>query len=119
MGTDSKGYSIPNADMSEVMAQFEIESCAIQFRKMVTDYVEAEMKGRERDADHYRKTLMQTMEALMSVLGGHIVEMKVHGGARITREFVELHLSHLAQIILQTVRQYEESGRCPSCGPTH
>jgi len=119
MTFENKGYSTPSFDPTQALLEFEVASFSMELREYVTAYVDQEMKGKEKDLDHYRNVLMITMNSLMNVLGGHLIEMKIHAGAKVNHEFMAEMFSSLGKTIMETVRRYEQTGKCPGCSSTH
>lgn len=119
MTFENKGYSTPSFNPAQALMEFEVESFSQQLREYVTAYVDGEMKGKEKDLDHYRNVLMVTMNGLMNALGGHLIEMKIHAGAKVNHEFMAEMFSSLGETIMETVTHYEQTGKCPGCHSSH
>lgn len=105
-------------DPNKAMLDFEREEFSIQLREYLTKTIDDRMKDHVHDINRYRDTLRLVLNGLLSGVGSMLVEMQIHAGAKLTPQWMDGMFDNVIDGVIETVRAYEQSGKCPGCGST-
>lgn len=106
-----KAYS----NMTDALYDFESQELTLKIRDLVTQRVDEHMKGHEHNLPRYQSILTACLNSLVSATGGCLLEMKFHAHAHITEETVLSMHRELVTHIMEVVKIYEQTGKCPGC----